>query len=88
MKNLINFKKFSINESNPQQSLSQENINKLKNHLTEDVLDKILKSLYDESLEVIRQKIPFMYDMLSARAISKGTTVEKIVHVNKVSKYI
>lgn len=88
MKNLINFKKFSINESNPQQSLSQENINKLKKHLTGDILDKILKSLDDKSLEVFRQKIPFMYDMLLARAISKGTTIEKIVQVNKVSKYI
>lgn len=88
MKNLINFKKFSINESNPQQSLSQENLNALKNHLSDNILDKILNNLNEESLEVIRLKLPFMYDMLLDRASSRGITIEKIIRANKVSKYI
>jgi hypothetical protein len=88
MKTLINFKKFSINEDYSQQSLSQKNINLIKGHLTVDILDHILHSIDEESIESIRSNIPFMYDMLLNRANSRGIPIEKIIRFNKVIKYV
>jgi hypothetical protein len=88
MKNLINFKKFSINESDSQQLLSQENIDSIKRHLTGDALDGMLKAMDEESIEVLRLEIPFIYDMLLDRANSKGISIEKILHANKISRFL
>jgi hypothetical protein len=88
MKTLINFKKFSINEDYSRQSLSQKNINLIKGYLTVDILDNILKSIDEESIEAIRSNIPFMYDMLLNRANSKGIPIEKIIRLKKVIKYV
>jgi hypothetical protein len=88
MKNLINFKKFSINESDSQQLLNQENIDSIKRHLTGDVLDGMLKAMDEESIEVLRLQVPFIYDMLLDRANSKGISIEKILHANKISRFL
>jgi len=56
--------------------------------LTVDILDHILHSIDEESIESIRSNIPFMYDMLLNRANSRGIPIEKIIRLKKVIKYV
>ena len=73
MKNLIDFKKFAINES-------EEN-KEMFDRIPQAVLDNIIDEAEGEALLVIKEKIPYLYSLLSARAQSRGLDLDRFVSV-------
>ncbi len=71
MKNLIDFKKFSINES-------EEN-KEMFDRIPQAVLDNFIDEAEGEAIIAIKEKVPYLYSLLSARAQSRGLDLDRLV---------
>ena len=80
MKNLINFKKFSLNES--------DQIEKAIDSIPDYALDGIIDSAEGGSLLTIKENVPYLYQVLSKRARSRGIDIDKVASVKSKMKFI
>jgi hypothetical protein len=80
MKNLINFKKFSLNES--------DQIMKAIDSIPDDSLDSIIDSVEGDSLLNIKENVPYLYQVLLKRAKSRGMDIDRVASVRSKMRYI
>ena len=79
MKNLINFKKFSLNES--------DQIEKSINSIPDSALDAIIDG-DSEVLLAIKENIPYLYQVLLKRSQSRGRDIDKMVSAKAKMKWV
>ena len=79
MKNLINFKKFSLNES--------DQIEKSINSIPDSALDAIIYG-DSEVLLAIKENIPYLYQVLLKRSQSRGIDIDKMVSAKAKMKWV
>jgi|APGre2960657404_1045060.scaffolds.fasta_scaffold43695_3 hypothetical protein len=80
MKNLINFKKFSLNES--------DQIEKSINNISDSALDIIIDKCESDALLAIKENVPYLYQVLSKRSQSRGIDIDKMVSAKAKMKWI
>lgn len=80
MKNLINFKKFSLNES--------DQIVKAIDSIPDYALDSIIDSADGGSLLSIKETVPYLYQVLSNRAQSRGINLDRVASVRSKMRLI
>jgi len=78
MKNLINFKKFSLNES--------DQIEKSINSIPDSALDAIIDG-DSEVLLAIKENVPYLYQVLLKRSQSRGIDIDKMVSAKAKMKW-
>ena len=79
MKNLINFKKFSLNES--------DQIEKSINSIPDSALDAIIDG-DSEVLLAIKENIPYLYQVLLKRSQSRVIYIDKMVSAKAKMKWV
>ena len=80
MKNLVNFKKFILNES---EGSMQQSMDKIPDY----ALDSILDSSSGDSLLIIKDSVPYLYQILSKRAQQRGINIEKLASAKASMKH-